>query len=451
MEVLDCLSIVKEKYNFQYDFKDQQQEIFSAILNKQHVTGILPTGYGKSDCFTIPQLLMDEIYPDEKPHLGLVISPLRSLMINQCQVWKERGIKAECILKQSEMSGDQTERIINGQCTVVFSSPEAISMDPWRSMLRNIHYKKRLVLLACDEAHCIVQWGDDFREEYRKISFLRSLVTCPILILTATCTEAMRKEILSCLLLTETEVKTIAVTPDRPNIFLTYKSEPSMKYEEELKGFIKDVRENGKHAPKVIIYCRTIKTVAELYEYIVNELGDRSWHDGERGSIEERLVHMYHSSLDPETEKLVLEKFTQKDSHTRCLISTIAFGMGVQVTNVDIIIHWGASKSVLAYWQEVGRCARDGREGKAYLFATKSSLDKRRVDDEMINFCSTISTTNNCIRLLVLQSLVVKDMDTSRIHQLEDRGNCIGELTNGKCTCDFSVCCSNCVKKCKNK
>ncbi|XP_077868307.1 uncharacterized protein LOC102805517 [Saccoglossus kowalevskii] len=140
-------------------------------------------------------------------------------------------------------------------------------MEPWRGMLRNVHYKERLILLVCDEAHCIVEWGDDFRPEYKKNNVLRSLVTCPWLILTATATEAMMNIMLLHLLFEENDITTVATVPDRPNIVLHYKNNGKMKYEEELDWYLNDLSKNGVNAKKVIIYCRSILDILILEEF----------------------------------------------------------------------------------------------------------------------------------------------------------------------------------------
>ncbi|XP_070538002.1 ATP-dependent DNA helicase RecQ-like [Ptychodera flava] len=315
--------------------------------------------------------------PELRQHIGLVVSPLRSLMIDQQKRWTDQGIKSGCILKMSEMTSDQIDDITGGKCSVVFTSLELICRDPWRSMLRSDIYKTRLSFLACDEAHCIIEWGDDFRPEYKQVSVLRSLITCPVVMLTATATEAMRHKILTNLLLNDSMVKTVAVIPDRPNIFLHYKSEPAMTYERELTWVIDTIKRDGQNAKKVIIYCRTIKDVADIYEHFISELGEQAW-SGENKCVNNRLVDMYHSSVDEATEKRIVEVFPSENSVIKCLISTVTFGMGILVKDVpvDTVIHWGMSKSILLYWQEIGRCGRDGRQAEAYLFATKRSLDK---------------------------------------------------------------------------
>ncbi|XP_070562390.1 ATP-dependent DNA helicase RecQ-like [Ptychodera flava] len=208
---MDLLKKVHTKFNFPYEFKPEQVSIIKNIVDGNHTCGILPTGYGKSDCFVVPQLVLDEMKPELRPHIGLVVSPLRSLMIDQQKRWTDQGIKSGCILKMSEMTSDQIDDITGGKCSVVFTSPESICRDPWRSMLRSDIYKTRLSFLACDEAHCIVEWGDDFRPEYKQVSILRSLITCPVVMLTATATEAMRHKILTNLLLNDSMVKTVAV------------------------------------------------------------------------------------------------------------------------------------------------------------------------------------------------------------------------------------------------
>ncbi|XP_070542619.1 ATP-dependent DNA helicase RecQ-like [Ptychodera flava] len=447
---MDAIQSVQQKYDFPYELKPEQLAIIKNVINGHHTCGILPTGFGKSDCFVFPQLALDEIYPHKKPHIGLVVSPLRSLMINQTKRWSEHGIKTACILKMAEMTAAEIKDIMEGNCSLVFTSPEAICKEPWRSMLRNEHYKSRLAFLACDEAHCIVEWGDDFRPDYRQVSVLRSLITCPFMILTATATENMRVKILSNLLLADHDVKTIAIIPDRPNIFLHFKSESGMIFENELAWYLGHLRDKGENAKKAIIYCRTIKQVADVYEYFMAELGEKAWRGAAR-NVENRILDMFHSSLDENTQRRIVSIFPTNDSIIRCLVATVAFGMGVQVDDISIVIHWGASKSILSYWQEVGRCGRDGRNAEAFLYATKRSLVKKRVSDEVISFVTQLQTaSDNCVRFNILKHLMVSGMESHRLDEIKNRRACEGILVGGSCTCAFSSCCSNCKRKCKN-
>nr|XP_006812853.1 PREDICTED: ATP-dependent DNA helicase Q-like SIM-like [Saccoglossus kowalevskii] len=253
---MDNLNLVKSKYKFNYEFKEEQKIIFNSVaLENMHTFGVLPTGFGKSDCFVVPQLLVDE---DNSSLLNLLDVPRK----------KSTHRFGDFPIEESNaQSDDNMERagsegyIIEGQYSVVFCSPESIVRDPWRTMLGNAHYKERLCLLACDEAHCIVEWGDDFRPSYKQVTVLRSLTTCPILVLTATATESMRQNILSTLLLDEEEVKTVAIVPDR-----------------------------------------TMTQVADIYEFVMTELGDKAW-SGDSHIIDNRLVDMFHSSIDADTEK----------------------------------------------------------------------------------------------------------------------------------------------------
>ncbi|XP_077866452.1 ATP-dependent DNA helicase RecQ-like [Saccoglossus kowalevskii] len=122
---------VWNKYGFEYQLKPQQTRIINSVVEKQNIIGILPTGFGKSDTFIIPPLLLDQMYPLKK-HISLVISPLRSLMFNQQRILKERGIDVGCIMRRDEMLDADKQKILNGQCSIVFTSPESIMMEPWR-------------------------------------------------------------------------------------------------------------------------------------------------------------------------------------------------------------------------------------------------------------------------------------------------------------------------------
>lgn len=165
-------------------------------------------------------------------------------------------------------------------------------------------------------------------------------------------------------------------------------------------------------------------------------------------SFEKRIIGMYHSCIGEEMEEHVLREFTTSDSTMRCLVSTVAFGMGVNVSDIAQVIHWGASKSILSFWQEVGRCARDGRQGQAYLYATLPSLrDPKRVDKAVIELCSSLRIDKSkCIRVEILKSLILPEMDLSTIEEMETREKCESKCEN--CVCACCTCCSLCKAQC---
>lgn len=230
--------------------------------------------------------------------------------------------------------------------------------------------------------------GKDFRPDYAKVACLRSLSPAPVLCLTATCTEGMQKSILSKLSIQVSDIDFVSTLPDRPNIFLNFKSS-RCSIEEEIDFYLNELSVKGINARKAIIFCPTIKSVSDNFRYVNNTLGSKAFHLGLRKQSH-ILVSMYHSSVTPSLKSVILSTFRLPDSHIRLIITTIAFGMGVDIPDIHLIIHWGASKSLLAYWQEVGRAGRDNQTSQAIFLPGSRSTDTRRISKEMVNFCKQL-------------------------------------------------------------
>ncbi len=220
-----------------------------------------------------------------------------------------------------------------------------------------------------------------------------------------------------------------------------------MDMEEELEWLVKEMRELGQDTPKTIIYCGTINKVSDMYEFLVSELEEAAFGgDGEK-TFDNNLVGMYHGSVGASMEEDMIEGFRQPDGLLRVMICTIAFGMGVQINNVTNVIHWGVSKSVYAYWQETGRCARDGRQGHSYLYATKVSMIPQRTDKNCIKlFKDAASGQIACLRTAILEIFILENMDLSSIQMLKERVPCSAQCAD--CTCQFCTCCTFCKNSC---
>ncbi|XP_035687481.1 Werner syndrome ATP-dependent helicase-like isoform X2 [Branchiostoma floridae] len=248
--------------------------------------------------------------------------------------------------------------------------------------------------------------------------------------LTATATEAMVDEIIADLHLSNVEV--VSVLPNRPNIHLQVRRATS-DLSEELGWLVSHLKKGGKDAGRTLIYCRTINTVYQVWGWLMKQLGTSAWTE-EPHTVRNRIVDMYHGQTDDQSQKRELEGFTQSDSCLRCVVATNAFGMGVQVDDVRYVIHWGPSKDVLSYWQEVGRCARDGQDGHAIMYVFPHSLNAKFINADMITLVRNC-TGNKCIRKQVLEHLFVKGMDRSGLATA--------------CNLEHG-CCSNCDDTCKS-
>ena len=192
----------------------------------------------------------------------------------------------------------------------------------------------------------------------------------------------------------------------------------------------------------VYVYnCRSMTDAAAIYSHILHSVGDRAWLS-EKRRADRRTIEIYHSCLQQEDQVRITSEFPKHNSMVRCVVSTIAFGMGVDIPDIKYVIHWGPSKTILDYWQEVGRCARNGDSGEAFLYIVPRSLDQRRVDSDMIKMCKS----NDCIRIAILEHLIIPNMDVTRIQQLKGRELCHNSCSN--CKCQLCLCCSYCNARC---
>ncbi|XP_014672020.1 PREDICTED: ATP-dependent DNA helicase RecQ-like [Priapulus caudatus] len=259
-------------------------------------------------------------------------------MFNQVEILLRMGVSAAAILPPSELHPDTKRGLLAGKFTVVFCSPEAMSMDIWREMI--VQLGERLCLFTCDEAHCISEWGLDFRPEYMEISRVYSILpkSTRWLFLTATCTDQLHQSILDILNIKPDEVQTIAAVPDRKNIYIKWKT-GVRSYKQELEWLVDHMRTAGPNAEKTIIYCRSINQVAAVYEDLLSRIGEDAW-QGKTHTMENLGITMYHGSIGKLQEQYVLNTFVKVDSIVRCVVCTIAFGMGIQVTDVRHIIQW---------------------------------------------------------------------------------------------------------------
>ncbi len=324
------------KTTFGYDnFRDQQEEIIEHILSKKDTIVLMPTGGGKSICFQIPALIFE--------NLTVVISPLISLMKDQVDALKSNGVKAE--FYNSSLS-DESKKAIqtkaeNNELKLLYLSPETLFQIS-SSWFRNL----TISLVAIDEAHCVSMWGHDFRPEYTQIKILRNqLKEIPFVALTATADRITRKDIATHLGLTEP--KTFLSSFDRPNLNLNVKGNvPKQKKIDEILDFIE-----SKPNQSGIIYCLSRKETEEWSQI-----------------LEDNNIHAahYHAGLTSDERDKIQTEFINDEIPIIC--ATIAFGMGIDKSNVRWIIHNNLPKNVEGYYQEIGRAGRDGLKSDTILY-----------------------------------------------------------------------------------
>ena len=327
------------KEYFGYDFfRPGQQEIIEQALYGRDALVLMPTGGGKSLTYQLPALLL--------PGLTVVISPLIALMHDQVDQLRANGIAATFINSSlSSFERSQRERAaLNGRVKLLYAAPERLLSETFLNLLDQIESNVGLSLLAVDEAHCISEWGHDFRPEYRQLGRLRGRYPrVPMLALTATATERVRDDI-------QTQLKL-----DDPYIHIASFNRPNLHYEVRQKhqGSYRELLQllhNQPDAP-AIVYCQSRRSVDDMSETLRR--------DGIRALP-------YHAGLTSEQRTEHQARFMRDD--VSVLVATIAFGMGIAKPDIRTIIHFDMPKSLEGYYQESGRAGRDGQEAQCILF-----------------------------------------------------------------------------------
>src|SRR5687767_9114759 len=323
-------------------FRPLQREICETSLAGRDVFALLPTGGGKSLCFQLPALL--------RGGLTLVVSPLIALMKDQVEQLQASGVAATFL--NSSLEADESRARLRGlhrnEFRLLYVAPERLMLDGWSENLR----KWNVTCLAIDEAHCVSEWGHDFRPEYRQLAKLREVLPeVPLMALTATATARVRTDIITHLKLREPEI--FVASFNRPN--LTYRVVPK---DQPLKQIIDFVRKREHESG--IIYCASRATAERTAEALAG-----------RGF----LARPYHAGLDAAERASNQEQFLRDD--TRIICATIAFGMGINKPNVRWVIHHDLPKNVEGYYQETGRAGRDGLPGDCLLLFSAGDIAKQ--------------------------------------------------------------------------
>ncbi len=329
------------KQYFGYDsFREGQGTIINAILEGRDILAVMPTGAGKSICYQVPALTLSGI--------TIVISPLISLMQDQVKSLNDNGIHAAYI--NSSLSDSQISRALtaaaNGQYKIIYVAPERLESQEFLDFSRRVH----ISMVTVDEAHCISQWGQDFRPSYLKIvDFVKGLEHRPILsAFTATATEEVKNDIACILGLKEPRI--VVTGFDRENLY--YQVENIRRKDDYIVSYIEKHPEDSG-----IIYCATRKNVDTLQELLFT-----------RGVP----VTKYHAGLDNETRKKNQEDFIY--DRAPVIVATNAFGMGIDKSNVRYVIHYNMPQSMENYYQEAGRAGRDGEPSTCILLFSAQDI-----------------------------------------------------------------------------
>jgi len=328
---------LKQRFGFDH-FRPGQQEIVSDILAGRDVLAIMPTGGGKSLCFQLPALL--------RPGVCIVISPLIALMQDQVRQLQDNGIEATFInssLERAEVSR-RLARVERGDLKLLYVAPERMLQSEFEGdILPRLHAAHGITSLVVDEAHCVSDWGHDFRREYRQLHRLRTqFPDVPIAAFTATATERVRQDIVQQLALREPRIHVASF--NRSNLYYAVRPKTRDTYDQVLEHARRDLGAG-------IVYCLSRKRV--------DEVAERLQGDGIRALP-------YHAGLESNTRRDNQEAFIRDNAQV--IVATIAFGMGINKPDVRWVMHYDLPKSLEGYYQESGRAGRDGERASCILY-----------------------------------------------------------------------------------
>lgn len=416
--VRDKLSVLKEYFGHD-SFREGQDRITDSLLGGRDVLGIMPTGAGKSICYQVPALMFDGI--------TIVVSPLISLMKDQVSALVQSGVAAAYI--NSSLTHAQYLKVLqntkNGKYKIIYAAPERLCAPAFLGICRNLN----ISMVAVDEAHCVSQWGQDFRPSYLKIpDFIDALNSRPVVgAFTATATGAVRDDIKTLLRLVSPLVVTTGF--DRPNLFFSV-MQPKNKSIELMKLIKERKNESG------IVYCSTRKAVEEVCELLQKN-----------GFAATR----YHAGLDENERRRNQDDFVY--DHATIMVATNAFGMGIDKSNVSFVIHYNMPKNMESYYQEAGRAGRDGRSADCILLYSAKDVrtnqflinnsepnpdltedeqeEVRRRDRERLKQMTFYCTTHKCLRKFILEYFGDKGPE-----RCEKCSNCLSNHENTDITVD---------------